>query len=110
MDFILGWRIDHQVIPDIPHFFKSILPSLSSSSKLDLVITIGAGDDDDDFAGRVDTMDGIWHFLKACGLAPVRILLHGGGRDYPLFGDGSYATYEVMYCHLNKHKIKNMQP
>lgn len=106
-DLVLGWRIDHQVIPDVPHFFKSIMPSLSSSSKLDLVITIGAGDDDEDFAGRVNTMDAIWDFLKACGLAPVRILLHGEGRDYPLLGHGSYATYEVIYCQLNKRKIKN---
>lgn len=105
-DLVFGWRIDHQVIPDIPAFFKSLVPSLSTKSKVDFVITIGAGDDDEDFAGRVRTMDKVWAFLKEHKLNPVRIVLYDGGRDFPLFGHGSYATYEVIHCQLDKKKMK----
>ena len=107
-DLVFGWRIDHQVIPDVPAFFKSLVPSLSSKSNVDFVITIGAGDDDEDFAGRVHTMDEIWSFLKEHRLNPVRIILYDGSRDFPLFGHGSYATYEVIHCQLDKKKMKRL--
>lgn len=105
-DLVLGWRIDHQVIPNAKAFFKSIVPSLSSKSKLDLIVTIGAGDDDADFAGRIKTMDDIWSFLTDSGFSPVRIIMHDNGRETPLFGHGSYATYEIIHCRLNKKKMK----
>ena len=105
-DLVTGWRIDHQIMPDVPEFFRSIMPSLTSKRKIDYIVSIGAGDDDADYAGREQTMNAIWAYLKSCNLSPVRLAMHGGGRNYPLLGYGGYATYEVIYCSLDKKKIK----
>jgi hypothetical protein len=107
-NLVVGLRIDHRMIPDIREFMEHIANLITQSA--DLVITIGAGDTVDEFKGRVETIKGIFSLLEEKGMKPVRVVLHGGGtyeeqRNSICFGLASLATYEILYCRLDREKL-----
>lgn len=105
---VIGLRIDHRMIPDVGDFFRILAGSIADST--DLVITIGAGFDLDDFTGRTEVILELHDYLKSAGLAPLLIKLHGEGSieeqwSRPSFGLNEIATYQILYCNLIKNKI-----
>ncbi len=108
-NFIVALRIDHLMLPDVEDFLRRL--SLIIEQTADFFITIGAGYTTDEFRGRVMKMGEIFHSLREKGLNPIRIILHGGGtfeeqRNNPYFGQLSLSTYEIIYCKLDRHKLK----
>ncbi len=108
-NFIVALRIDHLMLPDVEDFLRHL--SLIIEQTADFFITIGAGYTTDEFRGRVMKMDEIFHSLREKDLNPIRIILHGGGtfeeqRNNPYFGQLSLSTYEIIYCKLDRHKLK----
>lgn len=107
-NFIVALRIDHLMLPDVEGFLRRL--SLIIEQTADLIITVGAGYTTDEFRGRVEKMDEIFHSLRKKDLNPIRIILHGGGtfeeqRNNPGFGQGSISTYEIIYCKLDRNKL-----
>ncbi|HEB86982.1 MAG TPA: hypothetical protein ENI68_08215 [Gammaproteobacteria bacterium] len=108
-NFIAALRIDHLMLPDVEDFLRRL--GLIIEQTADLVITIGAGYTTDEFRGRITKMDEIFNSLKEKNLNPVRIILHGDGtfeeqRNNPGFGQLSISTYEIIYCKLDRRKLK----
>lgn len=107
-NLVVCLRIDHRMIPDAEKFLNSIAKVIDASA--DLVMTIGAGNNLEEFEGRLSTFDALFDSLAEKGLKPVRILLHGRGtaaemRANPNFGQLAYASYQVLYCKLEKSKL-----
>ena len=107
-DLIAGLRIDHRMFTDIEKFFQLLVPLISDTA--DLVFTIGAGNNIDEFSGRLRVFDDLFDVLKNYGLEPVRLIMHAQGsleqqRLQPAFGLSSYASHEILYCKLEKKKL-----
>jgi len=107
-NLILGIRIDHRMIDDIPAFFNQLASVAAPDT--DLVISIGAGFSESEFEGRVSLIENIFHYLKDSDLDPTRIILHTGettreGRERPAFGYVATATHEVLHCKLHKEQL-----
>ncbi|MDH5776760.1 MAG: hypothetical protein OEZ33_01010 [Gammaproteobacteria bacterium] len=104
---ITGYRIDHNMIPDVPKFFSQI--SMVIDDVTELILTIGAGNNAKEFEGRVRKFDEIFDFLRNCNLNPVRIKMHADGsmeqqRRSHLFGHFTLNSHEIIFCKL-KRKI-----
>lgn len=108
-NFIAALRIEHLMLPDVEGFLQRL--SMVIEQTADLIITIGAGYTTDEFRGRVTKMDEIFNSLKGKSHNPIRIILHGDGtfeaqRSNPHFGQLSISTYEIIYCKLDRRKLK----
>jgi len=105
---VVGYRIDHRMIPDVPEFFEKLSAVLGSTA--DFIVSIGAGNNVDEFRGRTEKIREIEGYLRKRGLDPVRIKLCRGEtldeqRNNPLFGLLEITSYEVLYCKLRRKKI-----
>lgn len=101
-------RIDHRMIPDAGIFLKSIAGVIDKQA--DLVMTIGAGNKLEEFSGRLSCFDDLFNCLAEKNLKPIRILLHGKGtaaeqRANPNFGQLAYASYQILYCKLERDRL-----
>lgn len=108
-NFIVALRIDHLMLPDVEGFLRRL--SLIIEQTAELIITIGAGYTTDEFRGRVMKMDEVFNSLREKDLNPIRIILHGDGtfeeqRNSPDFGQLSLSTYEIIFCKLDRDKLK----
>ena len=108
-NLILGIRIDHRMVDDVPDFFRQL--ALVASPEADLVITIGAGFSESEFEGRVSLIERMFDHLEDRGLDPTRITLHTGettkdGRERPAFGYAAVATHEVLHCKLYEEQLQ----
>lgn len=107
-NFVVAFRIDHRMIPDAVEFLKHL--GLIITNTADLVITIGAGHSDREFKGRLQKIEELNELLQTYNLQPLKIKWHRGNtpseqRQNPIFGDPTYATYEILYCKLIRSRL-----
>jgi hypothetical protein len=107
-NFVVGLRIDHNMIPDAEKFLELIGTVIDSNA--DLMLTIGAGNKLSEFEGRLNCFDKLFAALTRIGLKPVRLLLHGRGstqeqRGRPNFGQLAYTSYQILYCKLHRDRL-----
>jgi hypothetical protein len=107
-NFVVGLRIDHNMIPDAEKFLELIGTVIDSNA--DLMLTIGAGNKLSEFEGRLNCFDKLFAALTRIGLKPVRLLLHGRGstqeqRGCPNFGQLAYTSYQILYCKLHRDQL-----
>jgi len=104
-NMIVGFRIDHCMIPDVAAFFKQLVPVMAELA--DFVVTIGAGHGLNEFIGREEKIEEIHAYLKRKGLSPVRVRMSYGNtpeerRNNQAFGLNPIASYEILYCKLKR--------
>ena len=107
-NLVVCLRIDHHMIPNSQKFLQLIGRVIGSNA--DLIMTIGAGNNLTEFEGRLKCFDELFDSLTQMDLKPVRILLHGEGspveqRSRPNFGQIAYASYQVLYCKLDRDRM-----
>lgn len=94
------WRMEHKALPDVDRFVE--LLRAVADDRADLVITIGAGNTDDEFNDRRGKLEEIHHCLSDRGLKPTRLLMHSGDRMSPVFGCFRYTSHELLHCSMNR--------
>ena len=107
-NLVVCLRLDHRMIPDSEQFLNAIARVIDNNA--DLVMTIGAGNNLDEFEGRLKCLDTLIDCLTQFDLQPVRILLHGRGsaaeqRRKPNFGQLAYTSYQILYCKLDRDRM-----
>lgn len=107
-DLVVGFRLEPSGYPDIPMFFRQMKKVITPTA--DFVVTIGAGDELPDFKSRLDLMDNIATHLSQRGMYPVRIKHYQGQgpkqqHQNPVFGLSQYASYEVIYCRIERAQL-----
>ena len=107
-DFVVTFRVDHRMIPDAVAFLKHL--ALIIADTADLIITIGAGHTNGEFKGRLQKLEELNALLQTHDLQPLKIRWHRGNnpseqRQNPIFGDPTYATYEILYCKLIRSRL-----
>ncbi|MBU0975856.1 MAG: hypothetical protein ABIE03_05145 [Patescibacteria group bacterium] len=100
---------DPIMIPKIPFFFRSIARVIDESAEL--IISVGQGFTDAEFTARKKLLGKVFKYLESRELTPHRFVLHqtGSVKEQILgsvFGDPFSATYEILYCVLQKEKIR----
>ena len=105
---IAAFRIEPRAFPDIDFFLDGIGRVLDA--RADFVMTIGSGDTDDEFRHRLEVLNGISERLSQKGMQPVRIKCYRGEtlkeqRARPAFGLNQYASYETLYCKLERNRL-----
>jgi hypothetical protein len=105
---VVAYRIEPRAFPDIEQFLDSIGNVIADSA--DLVMTIGSGDTTEEFRHRIDVLEGIYRNLADKGMNPLRIKYYSGvnteeQRASPVFGLNQYASYETLYCKLDKRRL-----
>lgn len=112
-NLIIAIRVDHRMIPDVPTFLGSIYDIIDESA--DLIITIGAGHNLEQFRGRIEKIAEIYHSLKESQHNPIVIKLHEPGtveeqRRKHLFGLGASTTYQILQAKVYRDKLKKFTP
>ena len=109
-NLVISMRIDHRMIPDARHFLQRLATTLGESA--DLVMTFGAGDNPDQFLGRIKAFDELEANLKQMGMSPIRIRMYDDSsavvndhRESPVYGIYQFASHEALYCSLIKEKM-----
>jgi hypothetical protein len=107
-NFVVCLRLDHRMIPEAEQFLQAIARVIDNNA--DLVMTIGAGNNLDEFEGRLKCFDALVECLTQLDLKPVRVLLHGQGstaeqRRKPNFGQLAYTSYQILYCKLDRGRM-----
>ena len=105
---VVAFRIEPRAFTDIDRFLDSIGKVIAESA--DFVMTIGSGDTTDEFRHRQDVLTVLNRRLSDHGMNPFRIKAYSGGnteeqRANPVFGLNQYASYETLYCRLEKSKL-----
>lgn len=105
---IAAFRIEPRAFSDIDFFLGSIGAVIGAH--VDFVMSIGSGDTDDEFRHRIEVLDSISERLSQKGMHPVRIKAYRGEslqeqRACPAFGLNQYASYETLYCRLEKDRL-----
>lgn len=101
-------RIDHRMIPDVPGFLG--LLSKSIDNNCDLIMSMGAGNTEDEFRGRIEKLAEIFTALELAKLQPVLLKMHEPGtleeqHSSLRFGNPSNSTYQILYCSLRKTQL-----
>ncbi|MEE8429245.1 MAG: hypothetical protein V3S33_07070 [Gammaproteobacteria bacterium] len=105
---ILAIRIDHLIIPDVAAFFSQLLPVIEPGAIL--IITMGSGNNLEEFQGRMTLMQKLHSYLLGKRMAPLHFQMHAGDDleqhwRSPWFGIQSIATFEMLFCKLDKEKL-----
>lgn len=109
-NLIVAFRIDHRMIPDVASFFAALSKTITDSA--DFILSIGAGDNVEQFEGRKYKINELINFLYGRGMSPIRITMHKEDgaleqqRSNPLFGIGEIASYELIHCKLKKKLLE----
>ncbi len=108
-NLVTAIRFDHRMFPDVPKFLSQLTPCLDEHC--DFIVSVGAGDTTDDFAGRKETISQFFKVLKSSGMQPVVFKFHGPGKPVKQwksiqFGGPSAATYQMLYCKLNRELLQ----
>jgi hypothetical protein len=103
-----AFRIEPRAFPDIGFFLDSIGGVIDEHA--DFVMSIGSGDTDDEFKHRLEVLDAISENLTQKGMQPIRIKCYRGAtlkeqRASPAFGLNQYASYETLYCRLDRNRL-----
>lgn len=108
---VAAFRIEPAAFGD----FRSIIDAVGKviDRSADLVMTIGSGDTDDVFRERLQVLGEISDELARRDLKPVRIKTYKGQslneqRSKPVFGLNQYASYETLYCRLDRSKLERL--
>jgi hypothetical protein len=112
-NLVVGLRIDHRMIPDAEVFLRTIASVVDDSA--DLLLTVGAGNNQAEFEGRLQCFDALFGALGNMGLRPVRILMHAKGtpqeqRSRPHFGQLAYSSYQLLHCKLHPGQMQYPNP
>lgn len=104
-ELITIFRLDHTMLPE-PERFIHLLGQVAGRDAR-LIITIGSGDNEDEFQGRMRLLDELQEGLVGRQLEPLRVGLCAGGsieekRNNPAFGMPHYASHEVLSCRLGR--------
>ena len=107
-DLLVSLRFDHLMLPNVDLFLD--LAGKVIADEAHLIMSIGAGHTDDEFRGRIKTINELYNSLIKRKLKPVRIKLYRGKsvkekRERPGLGAPQYATYEIIYCKLKKSNM-----
>ena len=107
-DLIIAFRIDHRGFPDVEEFLRLLGPVIADTAHF--IITMGSGHSLEEFNGRVNTMKTFNEQLQKFGLEPFHFVWHKGKNmeekfHNPLFGSPAYASYETLYCKLDKQRL-----
>ena len=110
-NLVVAFRLAPQAFPD-PGYFLDCLGGVIGETA-SFVTTIGAGDNVDEFRRRLQVLDGLEESLSDRGMEPVRIrYCHGKTaeerRNTPLFGLSQYASYETLFCKLERAKLAKL--
>ena len=105
---VVAYRIEPRAFMDIDFFLSRIGNVIGGSA--DFIMTIGSGDTNDEFRNRLDVLGVINQCLSDKGLEPILIKCCKGNdlgdmRANPVFGLSQYASYETLYCRLEKSKL-----
>lgn len=103
VNLISIWKLEHTAFDDIPLLFSKLKPVISE--KTHLIITIGAGNTDDEFASRQNALLEIKDFLSNSSASPVIFKLHNDSRLSPIFGHFRFASHELLHCKLNTNLL-----
>lgn len=107
-NMILAIRIDHLIIPDVAAFFSQLLPVIEPDAIL--IITMGSGNNLEEFQGRMALMEKLHAHLRRKKMAPLHFQMHAGDNleqhwRSPCFGIQSIATFEMLFCKLDRAKL-----
>lgn len=108
-NLVTAIRFDHRMFPEVDAFIKNIRASIADEA--DLILSIGSGQNIQEFKGRTEKIQEFFNCLTKLGMKPVIIKLHGKGDlrkqwETPNFGLPGTTTYQILYCRLIKSKIK----
>jgi hypothetical protein len=101
-NLITIWRLESELLPDIPSLFSLLKKVIENNTNL--IITIGAGNNDDEFNLRKEKLTSIFNYLSDTGMRPIRIIL-SRDRLIPEYGSLRFASYEILYCSINPDKL-----
>ena len=106
---ITAYRLEPRAYTDIKGYIDRIGHVIDSQA--DFVTTIGSGDTDRELKDRKQVLNDLHHDLVDKGMNPIRIKMYKGEtvqqqRFNPLFGLNQYASYEILYCKLEKNLFK----
>lgn len=107
-DLVVAFRLAPAAFPDIQRFLLDLGNTIDKSA--DFIATIGSGDTLTDFIHRLEVMDELEKQLRAKQMNPVRIKNYFGRNHReqhanPIHGLSQYASYETLYCKLDKEKL-----
>jgi len=101
-------RMEHRMLPNVDEFLKNLGGVIDKDC--DFVMSIGSGDSIEDFEGRVNKVKEFYDLFEKANLKPVIIKLHNPGSldeqwGSLSFGHPSLASYQVLYCKIDKKNI-----
>ncbi len=107
-NLVTAIRIDHRMLPDVPGFLG--LLSRNIDEQCALVMSMGAGNNVDEFTGRINKLAEVFDALEHAGLQPVLLKMHGPGtlseqHASLRFGNPSSSTFQILYCNLRKKML-----
>jgi hypothetical protein len=107
-NLVTAFRIEPRAFPDAAQFLGTLGSVITA--KADLVMTMGSGDDVDQFKHRLQVFDSVEEDLKARGMRPLRMKFHVDGSLQEqwagsVFGLSHYASHQALYCKLDKEAL-----
>ena len=89
-------------------FFKSLKNIISDICYF--IMSIGSGNNVEEFVARLDKMNDIRDYLSARSMDVYTIKLYTGKSpeeclNNPLFGSRGFATYEIIFCKIKNKKL-----
>lgn len=108
-NLVTSYRIEPRAFPDSLRFLKALGSVITDSA--DLVMTMGSGDDIEQFQHRTDVFDAIAAELKNRDMQPYRLKFHQDGTLHeqwanPVYGLSHYASHQALYCRLNRAALQ----
>ncbi|MGB5259877.1 MAG: hypothetical protein WBO34_05065 [Gammaproteobacteria bacterium] len=108
-NLIVSFRLEPDAFSEVELFLKSLGRVIAE--KADLILTIGAGDDLGEFRRRLKVLDNFDEGLSVRGMSPVRIKASKGKtarqqQSSPIYGLSQYASYETLYCRLDRSRLQ----
>lgn len=102
-------RIEPAMIPDAVEFLQRLAPIIDS--ECDFVLSIGSGDNPEEYNKRINVVSSLFSRLQDAGLSPVLFKFHDDGSALTQlqslkFGSSPTSSYETLYCKLNKEMIE----
>jgi len=107
-NFVALLRMEHRMIPDVEAFLHHLSGVIDNDC--DFLLSIGSGDSIEDFEGRINKVKEFYDLFEKAKLNPVIIKLHNPGSldeqwGSLAFGHPSLASYQILYCKINKKAI-----